>query len=161
MPIGTAGQLPDNLSAYMKDGRSQKPGPGAGNVECLSLYMNGLVTNGDAVQERGVMYVPGGFTLLAVVFRARAVNSSPTIGVQARENPYDGTGNLVMSGITELTTTPTVRRASDFTLNTINADDPRDWLVVVSSVMTADYTDTSVDVFFVRHGHVNPDAVDD
>lgn len=160
MALGIAGQLPDNLSEYMKVGRSQRPGPVTGVIECFSVSQENYVTQGSNLC-RGHTYITGPYTVLAVTWNVRVPVGSPDMRVAASLTATPFTFGIEISPTVDMFAISNgIVRSAGLTNKDIDGD-TSPWLGVWLSMLGSTIKDLAVTVWFMRHGHSNLAPVDD
>lgn len=160
MPIGTAAQLPDNHSDYMKTGRSQRPGPVTGTIECLNLSF-GFLGSGPSSHERAMTHIPGRYTILAVTWYSRALTGTPNFRVSANLSATPYVAGISIKDSIDMAAIPSgIDRSSVLAVTDVDGD-TNPMLNISLNMSSASLTDFSATVWYFREGHVNPDAVDD
>ena len=162
MPLGIAAQLPDSLPTYQKIGRSLRPGPVTGGIECLSLSIPATSTSLSIL--RAQTYIPGRYKILAVTMYVRAISAgAPKVQIVASTIATPFTEDVEIMASTALTAgVSIIKRSADLDITDVDGDvDP--WLSIVGlhAPGTDTYEDLAVTVWYFRTSHINDESVDD
>ncbi len=162
MPTGVAGQLPDNLSTYMKIGRSQRPGPVTGVMECLSFSQAAIGATA-GIHERAVVRIPSPFRVFAITWYSRAQTTSPDLNVvtMPAADPY-GTVVTNIKVLFDIAADPDgILRSSALGDKLLNEDGSEPFLAIRLGMASSTLTDFCCTVWYMRMGHINSDPVND
>lgn len=160
MPTGVAGQLPDNLSDYMKVGRSQRPGPVTGVIECFT-HSSAFIATASSVKTRSMRFISGRYKILAVTWYSRASTGTPNFRVDANTAVLPFTANTNIKVSIDMGAIPNgIERSSDLVTSDIDGD-ATPWLNININMGAATLTDFVATIWYIREGHINADVVDD
>ena len=170
MALGIAAQLPDSIPDHMNvPGRSQKPGPVTGQIECLNVSWS---SGGTQAGLRTICSrnIPGPYTVLAITYYIRTAIDTPALQFIFDQ---DSDGKTASAGANDLLTADVdltnglndIIRSGDADMQQnkrINEDGLGSWLCIMVRNAAGDTsTDLSATVWYVRHDHINADTVDD